>query len=192
MIDSSEPSERELAVTAFTGAWQVGLLVGIVMLALGLVIAFRPTTSLNVLCVLIGIFVLLAGVFRLIRSLDTAEVNRVLTAVLGIVLIVIGVVLIRHLHLTRVIVAFVVGLAFIVQGSVDLVIGFSGEAREGRVWTVIVGLISLAAGVIIVAVPENSITFLATLVGIWFAIIGALQVIAAFVFRHELNRAGSS
>jgi len=172
-------------------AWQLGVFMGVVMLALGLVVALHPSTSLNVLCVFIGIIVLVGGVIRLIRSLNAAEVHRALTATLGVLMIVVGLVLIRHLHLSRLLVAFFVGVVFIVQGASDLLIGASGEIGSRRVVLIVFGLISIGAGIVVLAVPENSVTFLATLVGIWFMVLGVLQVLTGLIVRHGLRQAGA-
>jgi len=186
---ASSPLEREDdAVREVTRSWQLGLFVGFVTLILGIVIAVYPTSSINVICVLIGIVVLVGGVFRIIRSFDAAEQHRAWLAILGILMIVIGVALIRHLHFSRLLVALLIGIIFIVQGVVDLMIGFSGEAREGRAWPIVIGFLSLALGIIIIAVPENSLTVLAVLVGIWFAVLGLLEIIGSFILRHELKR----
>lgn len=189
---NDRPAAQDPMVAAITGSWQIGLLAGFIMLVLGLLVAFHPTTSLNVICVLIGIIVVVGGVVRLIRSLDPEDHHRAVTAILGVAMIVLGVLLIRHLHLSRVLIALLVGLVFIIQGVVDLLIGFSGEARGGRTWPLIMGFVSLAAGIVVIAVPENSVTFLAVLLGIWFVVIGLLYVVAAFVLRHELKRATAS
>jgi uncharacterized membrane protein HdeD (DUF308 family) len=189
MAASQRSYQHDSMVEAVTTSWQIELLVGVVTLILGFLVAFHPTTSLNVICVLIGIMVILGGVFRLIRSLNPADTHRALSALAGVVMIVAGVVLIRHLHVSRLAVALVIGIVFIIQGVIDLLVGFSGEAREGRAWPIIIGLISLAAGIVVLAVPETSVTFLAVLVGIWFIVIGVLECIGAFVLRHALKKA---
>jgi uncharacterized membrane protein HdeD (DUF308 family) len=43
------------------------------------------------------------------------------------------------------------------------------------------GLISLVAGIVVVAVPATSVTVLAVLVGIWFIVTGLMQVIGGFL-----------
>jgi uncharacterized membrane protein HdeD (DUF308 family) len=181
--------EQNEAVRLVTASWQAVLFVGFVLLVLGIIVAAHPTTSLNVICVLIGIMVLIAGVFRLIRSLDREDEHRAMNAVVGIALIIVGLILIRHLHLSRLLVALVVGITFIVQGAVDLVVGFSGDSARGRGWLIFIGLVSIAAGIVVLAVPEGSVTTLAVLVGIWFIVLGVLQMIWAFVIRHELKKA---
>lgn len=83
-----------------TRAWQTSLLVGLITLVLGLILAFRPSGSLNVVAVLLGILVIVSGIFHFIRAFDRDERGRVWLGIAGALLIVIGVVLIRHLHLT--------------------------------------------------------------------------------------------
>jgi uncharacterized membrane protein HdeD (DUF308 family) len=191
MADGDKKPAPDPVVEAITGSWEIGLLVGITMLVLGIIVAAHPSTSLNVISVLLGIIVLVGGVFRVVRSLAAEDNHRALTAILGIVMIVVGLILIRHLHLTRLLVALVVGLVFIVQGVVDLLVGFSGEAREGRAFTIVVGVVSLVAGIVVLAVPEGSVTALAVLLGIWFIVLGLLQIVGALVLRHALKQAVS-
>lgn len=189
--NATEGDDLGSAVNELTNSWQVSILIGIVTLILGLIVAFHPSTSLNVICVFIGITVLLGGIFRLVRSLNAAEQNRALTAVLGVLMIVVGLVLIRHLHLSRLLVALVVAVVFIVQGAVDLMAAFVSDSRNTRIWLIIGGVLSLAAGIVVLILPENSVTFLAVLVGIWFIVLGVVQVAAGLVLRHELNRSGA-
>jgi uncharacterized membrane protein HdeD (DUF308 family) len=170
-------------------SWQLGVFVGLVTLVLGIIVTLKPTTSLNVICVILGILVLVAGVFRLIRSLDPNEAHRALTAVLGLAFVVIGVLLIRHLHMTRTLVALIIGIVWIVQGVVDLMAGFGGRSGSGRFFTIFVGVVSLAAGIVVIAVPETSITVLTVLLGIWFIVIGLLEIAASFYVRHQLKSA---
>ena len=191
MADGDKKPAPDPVVEAITGSWEIGLLVGITMLVLGIIVTAHPSTSLNVISVLLGIIVLVGGVFRVVRSLAAEDNHRALTAILGIVMIVVGLILIRHLHLTRLLVALVVGLVFIVQGVVDLLVGFSGEAREGRGFTILVGVVSLAAGIVVLAVPEGSVTALAVLLGIWFIVLGLLQIVGALVVRRALKHAVS-
>jgi uncharacterized membrane protein HdeD (DUF308 family) len=187
-----EKEHRDDVMSAVTAGWQLGLFVGLVTLVLGLIVAFHPTSSLNVIAVILGIIFLIGGVFRLIRTLDSSESHRVWGVILGILFVVVGVLLIRHLDATRVLIALIIGLVWIIQGIVDLMAGFSGEAREGKGWAIFVGLVSLAAGIVVIAVPEHSITVLAVLLGIWFIVLGLLQVVGAFLLRRAQKKALAS
>jgi uncharacterized membrane protein HdeD (DUF308 family) len=170
-----------------TGSWQATLFLGAVTLILGLIVSFHPTGSLNVIAVLLGILMILSGIFHLIRVFDPQERHRIWLGIAGLLFIVIGVVLIRHLHLTRALIGLVIGITWIVQGLTALIGGISGGVREGRAWWITFGVISLIAGIVVAATPADSVTVLAVLLGIWFVIMGIFEIIGAFLLRHALR-----
>jgi uncharacterized membrane protein HdeD (DUF308 family) len=169
------------------GSWQATLFLGALTLILGLIVSFHPTGSLNVIAVLLGILMILSGIFHLIRVFDPRERHRIWLGIAGLLFIVIGVVLIRHLHLSRALIGLVIGITWIVQGLTALIGGISGGVREGRAWWITFGVISLIAGIVVAMAPESSVTVLAVLVGIWFIIMGIFEIIGAFLLRHALR-----
>ncbi|MGA8455188.1 MAG: DUF308 domain-containing protein [Streptosporangiaceae bacterium] len=181
----TEPSPPALLAQT----WQATLILGALTLILGLVVSFHPTGSLNVLAVLLGILMILSGLFHLIRVFDQEEMHRVWTGIAGLMFVVVGVVLIRHLHLTRAIIGLVIGITWIVQGLAALIGGIASDAREGRAWWIAFGVISLIAGIVVAATPASSLTFLAVLLGIWFVIMGIFEIIGGLMLRRELRAA---
>jgi uncharacterized membrane protein HdeD (DUF308 family) len=105
----------------------------------------------------------------------------------GLLEVVIGVVMIRHLNLTIAAIGLLVGLTWIVQGVVSFMVGVLGENSGSRLWQIIFGVISLAAGIVVVAVPTKSINVLAVLLGIWFIVMGVFEVINGIVIRKALK-----
>jgi len=172
-----------------SASWQAALFLGVVTLILGLIVTFHPTTSLNVIAVLLGILSIVSGLFNLIRVFDPRERHRIWLGIAGLLFIVIGVILIRHLHLTRSIIGLVIGLTWIVQGLTALIGGISGGVREGRAWWIIFGVVSLIAGIVVVSAPASSLDVLAVLLGIWFIIMGIFEIIGGFLLRHALHNA---
>jgi uncharacterized membrane protein HdeD (DUF308 family) len=170
------------------GSWQAGILLGALTLILGIIVAFHPTGSLNVIAVLLGVMMLLSGLFHLIRVLDPRERNRVWLGITGLLFIVIGVILIRHLHLTRALIGLVIGITWVVQGLTAFIGGIAGGAREGRAWWIFFGAVSLVAGIVVVAAPESSLNVLAVLFGIWFIVMGAMEIVGGFLLRRSLRR----
>ncbi len=170
-------------------SWEVGLFLGLVTVVLGIIVALHPSTSLNVISVFLGILLLVSGVFHIIRGLDTHEAHRTWTVVVGLLFIVFGVVLIRHLHLTQTFIALLIGLVWIVQGVVGLIAGFSDRTLPARGWAIFFGLVSLVAGIVVVCWPVGSLTTLAVLLGVWFIVLGALQVVGSLFLRHALKSA---
>jgi uncharacterized membrane protein HdeD (DUF308 family) len=167
--------------------WQATVLLGALTLILGIIVSFHPTGSLNVLAVLLGILMIFSGIFHLIRVFDPAEPHRVWLGIAGLLFIVIGVVLIRHLHLTRSLIGLIIGITWIVQGLTALIGGISGGAREGRAWWIIFGVVSLIAGIVVASAPASSLNVLAVLLGIWFIIMGIFEIIGGFMLRRALR-----
>ncbi|HEY2126917.1 MAG TPA: DUF308 domain-containing protein [Streptosporangiaceae bacterium] len=182
--DNDPPSP---APALLTGSWQAAMLLGALTLILGIIVTAHPTGSLNVLAVLLGILLILSGIFHLIRVFDPREPNRIWLGIAGLLFIVIGVVLIRHLHLTRSLIGLIIGVTWIVQGLTALIAGIGG-AREGRAWWIVFGVVSLIAGIVVAATPASSLTVLAVLLGIWFIIMGIFEIIGGFILRHAAQR----
>ena len=169
-------------------AWQLQLLAGIITLGLGAVLAFHPSFSLAVVCILLGISFLVGGIFHFVRLLDRDEPHRVWLGIAGLLEIVIGVVLIRHLDTAYAFIGLIVGLVWIVQGVVALMAGILGTPGRSRVWPVIFGVISIAAGAVVVSMPLHSTKVLAVLLGIWFIVMGVLIVMGGLFLRSDLKK----
>ncbi|HEY1323437.1 MAG TPA: HdeD family acid-resistance protein [Streptosporangiaceae bacterium] len=189
-MHTQEPSLQSPSAAMMTRSWQASLFVGIVTLILGIIVAAHPTGSLNVIAVLLGILLIISGIFHLIRVFDTSEPHRVWLGIAGLLFIVAGVILIRHLHLTRAIIGLFIGITWIIQGVVALIAGISGGSREGRGWWIAFGVISIIAGIVVTATPASSLSVLAVLFGIWFIVMGIFEIIGAFMIRRALRTEG--
>jgi uncharacterized membrane protein HdeD (DUF308 family) len=168
-------------------SWQSTLVVGVLTLILGIIVSFHPTGSLNVIAVLFGVLMILSGIFHLIRVFDPEELNRVWAGISGLLFIVIGVILIRHLHLTRALIGLLIGITWIVQGLGAIIGGAAGGARGGRGWWIAFGLVSIVAGIVVVATPTSSLNVLAVLLGIWFIIMGIFEIAGGVMLRRTLR-----
>ncbi len=177
----SAPSEPALAVAE---SRQATLVLGVLTLILGIIVSFHPSGSLNLVAVLIGILMILSGIFHLVRVFGRDESHRIWLGIAGLLFIVIGVVLIRHLHVTVALIGLFVGLTWIVQGVTALIGGIAGGAREGRGWWIAFGVVSLIAGIVVTATPTSSLTVLAALLGIWFIIMGIFEIIGGLMLRR--------
>lgn len=185
-----QPDEGTALPPAFAAisAWQTMLVAGSITLLLGLIVSFHPSGSLNVIALLIGLLMIISGLFHLIRMFRSGESHRVWLGISGLLFVTLGVVLIRDLHLTVAIIGLIVGITWIVQGLSALAIGFSGEEGEGRAWWIFFGIVSLIGGIVITAAPVTSVTVLAVLVGIWFIVEGLIEIIGALMIRRTANK----
>jgi uncharacterized membrane protein HdeD (DUF308 family) len=186
-MTSVDNDNQTSSFSALAASWQATLVVGTLTFIIGLVVSFHPTSSLNVVAVLLGILMILSGIFHLIRMFDSNEMHRVWLGIAGLMFIVVGVVLIRHLDLSRAVIGLIIGITWIVQGLTVLIGGMAGDVREGRVWWILFGVVSVIAGLVVISAPASSLNVLAVLLGIWFVIMGIFEIIGALMLRHELR-----
>jgi uncharacterized membrane protein HdeD (DUF308 family) len=187
MMTSGDYDEEALPSSVLARSWQGALFLGVLTVILGVIVSFHPSGSLNVLAVLVGILMILSGIFHLIRVFDPEESHRVWLGIAGLLFIALGVYLIRHLHITVAVIGLIIGIAWIIQGVVGLMGGISGSVREGRGWWIVFGAISLIAGIVVAASPVTSVNVLAVLLGIWFIVMGIFEIIAGFTLRRTIH-----
>jgi uncharacterized membrane protein HdeD (DUF308 family) len=184
-MDDDEADQPPPTVLMMINSWQATLMLGLVTIVFGVIVTAHPNGSLRVLAVLVGIAMIVSGIFHVIRAADRQAQHRLWLGIAGLLFIALGVVLIRHLHLTLALVGLLVGLSWIIQGIAGLMSAFCGP-REGAVWWAVFGSVSLIAGIVVTASPLSSVTVLAVLVGIWLLVIGLLEIVAGLILQHRL------
>jgi uncharacterized membrane protein HdeD (DUF308 family) len=186
---SDEAPQSEIAWLAL--GWQAAFVMGAISFVLGLIVAFQPTASLNVIAVLLGILLIASGIYHIVEAFDGGERGRVWRGIAGILLIVGGVILIRHLHLSVGLIGLVIGTIWIVQGLLTLFAGIAVGRGPARWLPVVFGVVSLIAGIVVVSTPVAAVTTLATLIGIWFVVMGVFEMLGALAARRVSRMAGA-
>jgi uncharacterized membrane protein HdeD (DUF308 family) len=191
-MESERPAEALLTGRApwRLHSWKASFAMGLVTLILGVILAFRPSGSLVVISVLIGILMIFSGIFHIIAALDGPEDHRVWRALAGVVFIVGGIVFIRHLQFSLALIGLIVGFSWVIQGVSSLIGGITHRGGMGG-WSVFFGIVSLIAGIVVISTPVVSIAVLATFLGIWFAVIGVFEMVDAFMSRHAWDQAAT-
>jgi uncharacterized membrane protein HdeD (DUF308 family) len=164
--------------------WRASFALGLITMILGIVISFRPVHALNTVAVLLGVAMIVSGVYQVTRAIGGQEHQRVWRGISGVLFILAGLALIRHLDLSVALIGLFIGFTWIVQGVAALIEGFSG-GRRLRGWSLVFALVSLAAGIVVVSAPVSSVSTLTVLLGIWLIVIGLVEVLGALVARRE-------
>ncbi len=180
------------ADVAAVHTWQATVGLGVVTVTLGLIVTFYPSATLNAITILFGLLLLASGLFHLIRVFGGNQEHRVWMGIAGLLLIVIGVVMLRNLHLTVALVGLIIGISWNVQGVTALIVSFAGDSREGRGWWIFFGIVTLIGGIVITAWPAESVTALAVLIGIWFIIQGLFEIAGGLRMRQAVSRPRST
>ena len=163
-------AEDRTALKDATVGWWLVALVGALSIVAGVIILFKPSDSLATLAVIAGIFLLLDGIMELVQSLMTSTRNRGMTALLGVLSAVVGVLLIRHPISGVAAVALLIGIWLIAVGVIRFATAF--DELQHRGWHVLAGVFEMVAGIAIIASPDIGYATLAILVGAGFILNG--------------------
>jgi uncharacterized membrane protein HdeD (DUF308 family) len=166
--------------------WGWVLAFGIITVLIGIAALVWPGRTLVVVAVLFGIQLIVMGIFRFaaaIASDDLSGGRRVLLALLGVLSLIIGLYAVRHIFITLLALALLLGIFWIVSGAVELFMALSHRELPHRAWNAVMGIISVLAGIVLLIYPGISLLVLAVVVSVWLLIFGAMQITLAFRIR---------
>lgn len=178
-------------IKAIGSHWGLILTFGILTLILGIAVTANPGKSVVVVAVLVGLQFLLAGIIRLVMSFThDAEGHRIWWIILGVLSIIVGAYLIKHIGVTIVILPMIIGILWLVQGVMEFFGGISAPTgTKGRGWEIFLGMIGFFAGIILLVYPISSIVTLAWIVGIWMIFYGFVTIFGAFQVKKAAELA---
>jgi len=173
--------------------WGWVLFFGIVTVLAGLFAIVWPDRTLQVIAVLFGIQLVVAGIFRFVTALAVDEASggtRVLLALLGVLSFIVGLYALRNVLVTIAALALLLGIFWIVNGVVETFTALSDRGMQGRGWAIFMGLLSIVAGVVVLVYPGISLATLAIVLGFWLIVFGVMEIVAAFRVRSVGQAAG--
>lgn len=177
-----------LLATAARQSWPIVAVGALGLIALGIALLVWPHASLTVVAVLIGAAIVVSGLARLWEGLTASNRSggmRAAYVVIGVIAILAGLYCLRHHALSLFIVTFLIGVYFIAHGVADLGVALSVSV-PGRGIRAVLGICSLAAGIIILIWPAITLVLLLTIAGAWLIFYGLVLGGLAF----SLWRAG--
>ena len=117
--------------------------------------------------------------------------SRILLFLSGAASLLLAVLAVRHFgdHQTTAVLllAIWIGVGFIFRGTATTVAAISERGLPGRGWLIFYGVISLIAGVVVLAWPFDSIVVMAITTGVWLAIMGVFEIVSAFGIKTPIN-----
>ena len=171
--------------------WGWVLAFGIITLAIGVIALAWPGETLIVVAVLFGIQLVVMGIFRFVAAFAAGDVGggtRVLYALLGVLSLIIGLYALRHVLITLLALALLLGIFWVVNGFVEIFGALTHRDSPHRGWTGFMGVLSIVAGLVVLAYPGISLVTLALVLGIWLIIYGVMEIGMAFRVRSALGR----
>lgn len=113
-------------ISAITGNVQnrgLAAIIGVLSLIVGIVLIRHPTNSVNLIGILIGLWLVTAGVIRLLRAILLAG-HRLLGALLAVLEIAVGVAVVANPHIGYATLAVLAGIWLIVSGIGSIILAF--------------------------------------------------------------------
>ena len=135
------------------------LITGGIKVAVG-IFSHSLSAGMRILDVLLGLFVMVAGIIALRNSAATGELLLVFTVIM-------------------------IGIGWIIEGIIAM-----AEAGKGptRTWAIVFGAISVVAGITVLAVPVWTAQWLLLITAIMLIILGVVGLVRAFTFGKSLTR----
>jgi uncharacterized membrane protein HdeD (DUF308 family) len=167
--------------------WKSTLVSGILSLILGVLVLGWPGKSVLVAAVWFGVYLLITGIAQVVFafSLHVTAGSRILLFISGAASLILAVLAFRHFGqgYAVLLLAIWIGVGFIFRGVATTISAISDPTLPGRGWEIFVGVISLLAGIVVIASPFNSIITLAIVVGLGFSVIGVFEIVSSFGIR---------
>lgn len=168
------------------------LVSGLLTAVLGALILGWPDKSIEVAAVLFGVYLLLAGLAMLYLAfaLPVPAPSRVLLFLGGAMSLVLAVFSFRHFgdSYAVLLLAIWIGVGFVLQGVSEVATAITYPQLPGRGWYVFLGVLTVIAGIVVLAWPFDSITALTIVIGVWLVILGVIQIVESFQIRREVHK----
>jgi uncharacterized membrane protein HdeD (DUF308 family) len=167
--------------------WKSELVSGLLAVILGVIVLAWPGISILVAAILFGAYLLVTGIAQVVMafSLHVTAGGRILLFISGAAALILAVLAFRHFGegYAVLLLAIWIGVGFVFRGVATTVAAISDPTLPGRGWQIFLGVISLIAGIVVIASPFESIITLAIVVGVWLIVIGVFEVVTAFGIR---------
>jgi uncharacterized membrane protein HdeD (DUF308 family) len=178
--------------SAFRHLWKSVLGLGLMTLALGVVVLVWPGKSVVAAAALFGVYLLASGIAQAIAAF-TVKVpasSSVLLFVSGALSAALGVYAFHDFNNGAAVwvLATWIGVGFIFQGVAETVLAMNHKGLPERGWHIFAGVLSLLAGIVVIALPITSIVVLAIVAGVWLVVIGTTQIVWALKARKAGNK----
>ena len=178
---ADEANRLDLALAA---AWPVAMFVGVATTIIGVMVVAWPDGTLKVLSILFGIQLLLFGLFRLISAFSPDSPAPALVGFIGVIGMMAGVVVLRNPFETVAVLATVLGLVWVVGGSIELISSIADRSMRDRGLVAFGAIITVLAGIVVLAWPGPTVTVIAWIAGFYLVAFGLFLCYTAFRLRQ--------
>lgn len=141
--------------------------------------------------ILFGIYLLISGIFQVAATFGVQHTHgwwRVLSFLSGAISILLAFVAFRNIETAVILLALWVGIGWIFRGVTELSVFMdSASGLPGRGWGIFLGIVTVIAGGILIIWPISSVATLTVVSGIMLVVVGAVEIVHAFMLRSKVK-----
>ena len=165
------------------------MLTGVLSVILGAMVLAWPGKTIIVAAIFFAAYLLVTGISQIFHAftLHISGGGRALLFISGAASLVLAVLCFKSLTNSVLLLAIWIGIGFIFRGVATAAAAISDPDTPSRGWEIVIGIITLIAGLIVLGYPFSSLGTLTLVVGIWLIVLGVLEIIASFGIRKAGN-----
>lgn len=169
--------------------WWMVLVRGIAAIAFGILAMFWTSTTLTLLFLYFGLYLLIDGVISVVSGIVSQQSQWGWLAALGLVEIVVGVLVLRNPDTTAKLLVIFLALWALVGGALQLLAAWRFRAAEDGswVWLMVAGVLSAVFGIYFIINPAGLANFLLVVTGAFSVILGVILVAGALRLRKAVT-----
>jgi uncharacterized membrane protein HdeD (DUF308 family) len=172
-------------ISAVAKAWWLFVVLGVICLGVGIATLVWPDKTLLTLGILAGIYLMMVAVLEIIDAIVGEPGSRALSAILGVITLIVGLIVFRRPGESLLAVVVAVGIFLIAAGVLRVVLAFG--VKEGRGWGIGLGAIDAILGIIILAWPGIGLVTFAVFFAISMLFHGVISLVVGFKLRGLRN-----
>lgn len=164
----------------------------ICFIALGIMLVVWPNTSMNTICTLFGVLLMVTGVGSLIGYCTKDDISRYFSndLVQGLLLLVVGIIVIFCKSLILSLIPMFIGLLVIVSGcnKIQDALNLYFSGLSSWIWIIILAIISIGAGIFLIVKPAEAAEAMAIMMGAFLTYSGVTDLLTACIVANKVKK----
>jgi uncharacterized membrane protein HdeD (DUF308 family) len=167
--------------------WWLFVILGVICIVTGILAIVWPDITLLALGIIAGVYLMIAAIMEIIDAIIGYPGGRALSAILGIVSLIAGLIFIRRPGESLLALVIVAGIFLVAEGVIRIVRAFASSGA--RWWGITIGAIDAIVGIVILAWPGIGLVTLAVFFAITMFVRGIFAVVIGFKLRSVRHAA---
>ena len=174
---------------SFNKIWYGGLFGSIVFLLIGVLLLVKPTEIISIIVDIIGISVIVLGVFGVIRYFRTKNESFNFDLMYGIICIIAGALIISNVKVVASFLPVILGIWMIGNSIIKIqyAMNLKDYAESNWLTVMIISVLSLAAGILFVFNPFKGAKLLTQGLGIALCLYAIIDIVNAILLKKNVK-----